>query len=93
MDVSGMSEMVDRLARASFEGYRPMTGAGSDASWDKLGELAKDAWRHDARRMVETFSDALSGALNSYLIEMKPNMDDSITGFNEAWDVMRKVLK
>ncbi len=31
--------------------------------------------------------------LNDYLCEMKPNYDDSITGFNEAWDVVRKILQ
>jgi hypothetical protein len=33
---------------------------------------------------------ALSDRLNSYLCEMKPGYDDSVTGFNEAWDVMGK---
>lgn len=31
---------------------------------------------------------ALSDRLNNHLIEMKEGYDDSITGFNEAWDVM-----
>ena len=31
---------------------------------------------------------ALSDRLNNHLVEMKPGYDDSITGFNEAWDVM-----
>jgi hypothetical protein len=35
----------------------------------------------------------LSSYLNDYLCEMKPDYDDSITGFNEAWDVMRKVFE
>jgi hypothetical protein len=30
--------------------------------------------------------------LNDCLCEMKPNYDDSVTGFNEAWDVVRKVF-
>lgn len=34
----------------------------------------------------------LDGNLNDYLCEMKPDYDDSITGFNEAWDVMRKTF-
>lgn len=32
----------------------------------------------------------LSDRLNSVLCEMKEGYDDSICGFNEAWDVMRK---
>jgi hypothetical protein len=31
--------------------------------------------------------------LNARLCEMKPNYDDSITGFNEAWDIVRAVFK
>lgn len=31
--------------------------------------------------------------LNEHLLEMKPGYDDSITGFNEAQDVVRDVLK
>lgn len=34
----------------------------------------------------------LDALLNDYLCEMKPNYDDSITGFNEAWDVVSKFL-
>lgn len=30
--------------------------------------------------------------LNDYLCEMKPEYDDSITGFNEAWDIVRKAF-
>jgi hypothetical protein len=30
--------------------------------------------------------------LNNYLCDMKPGYDDSITGFNEAWDVIREVF-
>jgi len=33
---------------------------------------------------------ALNDRLNNVLCEMKPGYDDSITGFNEAWDVMGK---
>ena len=35
----------------------------------------------------------LSGRLNDVLCEMKPDYDDSIVGFNEAWDVMRKFFE
>jgi len=30
--------------------------------------------------------------LNDYLSEMKPDYDDSITGFNEAWDIVREIF-
>jgi len=31
--------------------------------------------------------------LNDFLTEMKPDHDDSITGFNQAWDIVRNVFK
>lgn len=30
--------------------------------------------------------------MNNALCEMKPGYDDSITGFNEAWDIVLKIL-
>ena len=33
---------------------------------------------------------ALSQRLNDCLVEIRPGHDDSVTGFNEAWDVMGK---
>lgn len=30
--------------------------------------------------------------LDAYLSEMKPHFDDSIAGFNEAWDIVRKLF-
>jgi hypothetical protein len=34
----------------------------------------------------------IDSRLNDYLCNMKPFYDDSITGFNEAWDIIRKVF-
>lgn len=31
--------------------------------------------------------------LNNHLLDMKPEQDDSMVGFNEAWDIVRGVLK
>lgn len=42
----------------------------------------------DAER--ERVNSSLGSRLNNYLCEMKEGYDDSIVGFNEAWDVMRK---
>lgn len=39
---------------------------------------------------VEALRGRLGNRLNNVLCEMKPDYDDSIVGFNEAWDVMRK---
>jgi hypothetical protein len=35
----------------------------------------------------------LNSRLDGYLATMKPNHDDSIVGFNEAWDIVRDVLE
>lgn len=31
--------------------------------------------------------------LNDYLCEMKEGYDDSVVGFNEAWDIVMKILQ
>jgi len=41
----------------------------------------------------ERIREGLSIRLNDYLCEMKPDYDDSITGFNEAWDIVRKCFR
>jgi hypothetical protein len=42
---------------------------------------------------LERIFDRVSASLNDALCEMKPGYDDSIVGFNEAWDVMRAIFK
>lgn len=89
-----MTDITDVVARTLFEGNRPADGPLVDASWDKMSELRKEfPWRCEARHLLPVLREMLGNALNAHLIEMKPDMDDSITGFNEAWDVMREVLK
>lgn len=44
-------------------------------------KLAGEALRH-----------RINARLDSHLSEMKEGYDDSVTGFNEAWDVVRKVF-
>jgi hypothetical protein len=39
-----------------------------------------------------TIRGRLDARLNDYLCEMKEGYDDSITGFNEAWDLARKLF-
>jgi hypothetical protein len=45
-----------------------------------------EGWHQGLARM----KDRLDLILNNHLCEMKPDYDDSIVGFNEAWDIMRK---
>lgn len=41
---------------------------------------------------LEQLKRRLDYRLNEYLCEMQPGYDDSITGFNEAWDIMRALF-
>lgn len=43
--------------------------------------------------ILQRVFDRISTRLNDVLCEMKPDYDDSIVGFNEAWDIMRAVFK
>lgn len=47
-----------------------------------------EGWHNGLSRMHER----LGLLLNNCLCEMKPDYDDSIVGFNEAWDIMRKAF-
>jgi hypothetical protein len=38
---------------------------------------------------LRTLKDRIDTRLNNHLCEMKEGYDDSITGFNEAWDIVR----
>jgi hypothetical protein len=48
-----------------------------------MGETARP---NDALRLVKERIDL---RLNNHLVEMKEGYDDSIVGFNEAWDIVR----
>jgi hypothetical protein len=62
-----------------------------------------DAERRTKMQMAHEFAEGIFVAkkriknsvdflLNEHLCCMGPNCDDSITGFNEAWDLVRKIL-
>ena len=46
-----------------------------------------------AKEMLERLNQRIGTRLNNWLVEMKPGHDDSIVGFNEAWDIVREVFK
>jgi hypothetical protein len=48
-----------------------------------------EGWCQAAARLKAS----LDTRLNDCLCEMKPDYDDSIVGFNEAWDIVRKVFE
>lgn len=45
------------------------------------------------RQELQRIADRIDYRMNDVLCEMKPNYDDSIVGFNEAWDIVRKFFK
>ncbi len=45
------------------------------------------------RAAMAHFRKRLDIRLNDYLCEMKPNHDDSIVGFNEAWGIVKKMFE
>ena len=47
----------------------------------------------EIRASLETFKARLAYRLNDHLCGMKEGYDDSIVGFNEAWDIMRKLFE
>lgn len=76
-----------------------MNGEFEVRGWSYASEPERRTKILCAREFVEGFGEAtdtlknrIDASLNAYLCEMKPDMDDSITGFNEAWDVVRKLF-
>lgn len=41
---------------------------------------------------LQDIKNRLDTRLNNALCEMEPGYDDSVTGFNEAWDIMRELF-
>ena len=42
--------------------------------------------------LVQRLKNRIDTQLNNRLVDMKEGWDDSISGFNDAWDIVRKVL-
>lgn len=76
-------EAADEIGRLSEE-----------ARWQSFRIADKDclieSLRAEKAELVEALKRRLSDQLNDHLCGMKEGYDDSIVGFNEAWDVMRK---
>jgi hypothetical protein len=68
--------------------------AERDALQQRL-DLEADSYAHDAieAATIERLKNSIDVRMNDRLCEMKPNYDDSITGFNEAWDIARAVFR
>jgi hypothetical protein len=72
------------------------------AECDRLRDLVecKDCMEYTQRvaaaiesATIERIKSRIDYRLNDCLCEMKEGYDDSITGFNEAWDIMRAFFK
>ena len=54
--------------------------------------LLAERERDEARKLLQRLKDRIDTRLDNYLCEMQEGYDDSITGFNEAWDIVRKAF-
>jgi hypothetical protein len=54
--------------------------------------LLAERERDEARKLLQRLKDRIDNRLDAYLCEMKEGYDDSITGFNEAWDIVRNAF-
>ncbi len=52
-----------------------------------------EGWGDGSEARRDRLKSAIDGRLNDYLCGMKEGYDDSIFGFNEAWDIVRKIFE
>lgn len=79
------------LARG--RGYNIPQGVNKIGVLLDLIELQAKTKAYEVERgMLAALKVRLDTRLNNVLCEMKPDYDDSIVGFNEAWDIMRKTF-
>lgn len=74
------NEVMDRLKHLAAQWF----------SNDNILLLEELFRRYSRSRQIK---DKISTRLNNHLCEMKPDYDDSIVGFNEAWDIVRKTFE
>lgn len=57
-----------------------------------IGKPAPDS--ETVRRQIEhEIHSSISTRFNNVLVEMRPGWDDSVCGFNDAWDIVRALFK
>lgn len=54
--------------------------------------MERSARKAALKAVLLAVKDKIDMRLNNRLCEMKPDYDDSIVGFNEAWDIVRNVF-
>ena len=42
---------------------------------------------------IQAIEARINSQLNEHLAKMIPNFDDSITGFNEAWEIVSEIFR
>ena len=85
-----LDEVIGKLTAAALQSSPNDDQIIADHVRDSVAMLLM--YRHKQQELATAFRNQLDTRLNNYLCEMKPDHDDSITGFNEAWDVMRKAF-
>jgi hypothetical protein len=64
----------------------------ADLIWSAMEKRMPN--KPDVRRAALTrIKSRIDSRLDKHLGEMKPNYDDSITGFNEAWNIVQNTFK
>lgn len=51
-----------------------------------------EGWCDGGSAKAGRIKSSIDTRFNNHLCEMKPDYDDSIVGFNEAWDITRKMF-
>jgi len=44
------------------------------------------------KKELQKLKDRVDRIMDSVLVDMKPGWDDSVHGFNKAWDVVRDIM-
>jgi hypothetical protein len=83
-----LDEVIGRLTAAALQLAPSDDQIIADHVRDSVAMLLKV--RHKLRERAADLRNRLDSRLNDHLCEMKGGYDDSIVGFNKAWDVMRK---
>ena len=96
------SALVEHVARSLFgpqnsvwdrrwhdlhdSGLRYQSWSGSEPTESKA------FYRAQAQRVVDSIKLRIDARLDHHLCEMQEGYDDSVAGFNEAWDVVRAIF-
>ena len=90
-DVDALCKALLSYQQADADGV--MVTVSRQACDEAASLISSLAGRVEAeKRERERLKDRIDLRMNDYLVEMREGYDDSITGFNEAWDIVRSVF-